>query len=334
MLDVATVQRDAVAHRNFIFEDSRLLAGARMDHAVVLNVAAIADANVIHITAQHGIAPNRGLFAQLHVSNDLRTLINVGAVRDLRMNTAKWSNHNFSRHSNIGIGRHLECGGLTRFLTNDDGSAGSREVCATNYAYAKLRPMNNRRLLSTILFGVLSLSAACAGSLFKVKPMIELPPLAENARSASAGGVTIRVAQLLSDEESQDLFEANLPLGGILPVRLEFAFESGAPVEVKRARFHLIDAAGHEWKLISPKAAVARILKTNDVYAYNPNSRKQFEKEFAAYAIDLADPLSADNRRRQGFLFFETPKKEPVASPQGLTLRVDHVPQAVEIKLN
>jgi hypothetical protein len=194
--------------------------------------------------------------------------------------------------------------------------------------------MINRRFLSTLFVGSLFLSTSCVGSLFKVKPAIELPPLSENVKSASAGGVTIRVAPMLTDEESQDLFEANLPLGGILPVRLELAFESGAPVEVKRARFHLVDADGREWKLISSKAAVARILKTNDVYAYNPNSRKQFEKEFAAYAIDLARPLSTDNRRRQGFLFFETPKKEPVASPQGLTLRVDRLPQPVEIKLN
>ena len=79
---------------------------------------------------------------------------------------------------------------------------------------------------------------------------------------------------------------------------------------------------------------MARILKANDVYAYNPTSRKQFEKEFAAYAINLADPLSTTNRRRQGFLFFETPKKEPVASQQGLTLRVDNLPQPVEMKLN
>ena len=139
---------------------------------------------------------------------------------------------------------------------------------------------------------------------------------------------------MLSDEESQDLFEANLPLGGVLPVRLELAFESGAPVEVKRARFHLIDAAGKEWKLISAKAAVGRILKANDIYAYNPNSRKQFEKEFASYAIDLSDPLSNDNRRRQGFLFFVTPKNEPVSSQPGLTLRVDRLPQPIEIKLN
>jgi hypothetical protein len=194
--------------------------------------------------------------------------------------------------------------------------------------------MLNRQLLSIIPVVFLLLGTACVGSLFKVKPAIELPPLAKNARSASAGGVTVRVAPLMTDEESQDLFEANLPLSGILPVRLEFAFESGAPVEVKRARFHLLDADGKEWKLVSSKAAVARILKANDVYAYNPNSRKQFEKEFAAYAIDLADPLSTANARRQGFLFFETPKKEPVASSQGLTLRVDRLPQPVEIKLN
>ena len=216
----------------------------------------------------------------------------------------------------------------------DDCKEAQTKVCATNYACAKFTPMKNRRLLSTMLFGILLLSAACAGSLFKVKPVIELPPLADNARSASAGGVTIRVAPLLTDEESQDLFEANLPLGGILPVRLDFDFESGVPVEIKRARFHLIDAAGKEWKLLSSKAAVARILKANDVYAYNPNSRKQFEKEFSAYAIDLARPLSAGDRRRQGFLFFETPKKEPVASQPGLILRVDHLPQPIEIKLN
>lgn len=190
------------------------------------------------------------------------------------------------------------------------------------------------RLLSILPVGFLLLSTSCAGSLFKVKPAIELPPLAENARSASAGGVTVKVAPLMSDEQSQELFEANLPLGGILPVRVELAFESGAPVEVKQARFHLLDAAGKEWKLISAKAAIARILKANDVYAYNPNSRKQFEKEFKAYAIDLTDPLSNANARRQGFLFFETPKKEPVASTQGLTLRVDRLPQPIEIKLN
>jgi hypothetical protein len=178
------------------------------------------------------------------------------------------------------------------------------------------------------------LNTSCGGSLFKVKPVVELPPLAGNVKTASAGGVSVRVAPLMSDEESQDLFEANLPLSGILPVRLELAFESGVPVETKKVRFRLRDGDGREWKLISPKAAVGRILKANDVYAYNPNSRKQFEKEFTAYGIDLSSSLSDTERRHQGYIFFETPKKEAVESPRGLVLVIERLPQPVEIQLN
>ena len=178
------------------------------------------------------------------------------------------------------------------------------------------------------------LATSCAGSLFKVKPVVELPPLTGDVKSANAGGVTVRVAPLMGDEESQELFEANLPLAGILPLRLELVFESGVAVETRKVRFRLRDGDGREWKLLSAKAAVGRILKANDVYAYNPNSRKQFEKEFVAYGIDLTSPLSDTDRRHQGFVFFETPKKEPVASPRGLVLSVERLPQPVEIPLN
>ena len=178
------------------------------------------------------------------------------------------------------------------------------------------------------------LVSGCAGALFKVKPVVDLPPLSGAVKSASAGGVTIKVAPLLRDEESQELFEANLPLSGVLPLRLELEYESGVPVELKRARFRLRDGEGKEWKLLSPKQAISRILKANDVYVYNPNSRKQFEQEFAAYAIDLKAPLSPTDRRRQGFLFFQTPTKQPVASPQRLTLLGQRLPQPVEIVLD
>ena len=177
------------------------------------------------------------------------------------------------------------------------------------------------------------LATSCVGSLFKVKPVVELPPLTGDVKSANAGGVTVRVAPLMGDEESQELFEANLPLAGILPLRLELVFESGVAVETRKVRFRLRDGDGREWKLLSAKAAVGRILKANDVYAYNPNSRKQFEKEFVAYSIDLTSPLSDTDRRHQGFVFFETPKKEPVASPRGLVLSVERLPQPVEIQL-
>jgi hypothetical protein len=192
-----------------------------------------------------------------------------------------------------------------------------------------------RRLSS--LTGVLicvSLLTSCSNSLFKVKPVTQLPPLPTGTRSVDAGGVTIRVAPLLSDEESQDLFEANLPVSGVLPVRIELAFQSGLPIETKRARFRLRDSQNQEWKLLSPKNAISRILKANGVFVYNPNSRKQFEHEFAAYAIDLKTPLSSSDPRRQGFLFFQTPDKRPVKSDLRLTLSVERLPQAASIELN
>src|SRR6185369_8588387 len=113
------------------------------------------------------------------------------------------------------------------------------------------------------------LSTSCTGSLFKVKPVTELPPLPANTRSAEAGGVTIRVAPLLTDEESQNLFEANLPLSGVLALRVDLVFQSGVPVEIKRARFRLRDSENREWKLLSAKSAVSRIMKANGIFAYN-----------------------------------------------------------------
>lgn len=176
-------------------------------------------------------------------------------------------------------------------------------------------------------------SASCTGSLFKVKPVAELPPLPSNARSADAGGVTVRVAPLLTDEESQELFEANLPLSGVLALRVDLTFQSGVPVEIKRARFRLRDSENREWKLLAAKSAASRIIKANGIFAYNPNSRKQFEKDFASYAIDLKTPLSSGDSRRQGFLFFQTTDKRPVRSGQQLTLTIERLPQPASINV-
>ena len=184
------------------------------------------------------------------------------------------------------------------------------------------------------LLAVALLATSCTGSLFKVKPVTELPPLPANSRSADAGGVTVRVAPLLTDEQSQELFEANLPVSGVLAVRVEMNFQSGVPVELKRARFRLHDGQNQEWKLLKPKSAVSRIMKANGVYAYNPNSRKQFEKEFGAYALDITTPLTSSDSRRQGFLFFQTPDKRPVRSGQQLTLSVERLPQPATITIN
>lgn len=191
-----------------------------------------------------------------------------------------------------------------------------------------------RPILAITSAAMLLFFSACVGKLYRVKPVVELPPLSGDLRSASGGGVNVVVAPLLNDEDSQELFEANLPLAGVLPLRIELNHESGVPVELKKARFRLHDGAGKEWKLLTPKQAISRILKTNEVYAYSPSSRKQFQVEFTAYGLDSKTPLSSNDQRRQGFLFFQTPDKAPVASPRGLVLVIERLPQPVEITLN
>jgi hypothetical protein len=194
--------------------------------------------------------------------------------------------------------------------------------------------MPNRWYLVFLLATITLVGTSCAGSLFKVKPVVELPPMSGDVRTANAGGITIRAVPLLSDEETQDLFEANLLVGGLLPVRTELVFESGVPVEIKKAKFRLRDAEGREWKLLSPKAAASSIMKANGVFLYNPHSRKTFEQDMIAYGLVTKEPLSDANRRTQGFLFFQTPDKAPVQTNASLVLTIEKLPQPAEIKLN
>jgi hypothetical protein len=191
------------------------------------------------------------------------------------------------------------------------------------------------RIAASLVVGVCALlSIACKSSLYKVKPPSALPPLSSSAASVNTGTLTFRAAPLLTDEETQELFESNLQLAGLLPVRVEIVHNSGDVVELKKLKFRLQDAAGGDWKMISAKQAISRILKANDVFAYNPNSRKQFEKEFRAYELDLKTPLSHTDGRRQGLVIFQTSKKDPVASPRGLVLSVEGLAQPVALNLN
>lgn len=177
-------------------------------------------------------------------------------------------------------------------------------------------------------------TSSCGGSLFQVKPIAELPPMPANVASANLGSISFRAAPMLSDEESQELFESNLQLAGLLPVRVEIHHNGGDAIEMKKVRFRLTDAAGTKWKAISAKQAIARILKANDVFAYNPSSRKTFEQEFRAYELDLKSPLTQSEGRRQGFVIFLSPEKAPVSSPRGLVLTIAGLAQPATLNLN
>ena len=176
--------------------------------------------------------------------------------------------------------------------------------------------------------------SSCSGPLFKVKPVAELPLMPATAASVNLGSLSFRAAPLLTDEESQELFEANLQLAGLLPVRVEIDHNSGDAIEMKKVRFHLTDTTGTKWKAVPAKQAIARILKANGVFAYNPTSRKTFEQEFGAYELDLKTPLTHSEGRRQGFIIFLAPEKAPVSPPRGLVLTIEGLSKPAALKLN
>ena len=75
-------------------------------------------------------------------------------------------------------------------------------------------------------------TSSCSTSLFKVKPADRLSAMPADAPAVDVGVATFRAAPLLTDEETQELFEANLQLAGLLPVRLEITHNGGEPLEM------------------------------------------------------------------------------------------------------
>ena len=151
-----------------------------------------------------------------------------------------------------------------------------------------------RRSRLPILVLTALLASSCGGSLFKVKPVAELPPLPNNARSADAGGVTLRVAPLLSDEQSQELFEANLPLSGVLAVRVELVFQSGMAVELKRARFVLrddhperfyLEFTGGEERIAFLQGCFARVNAVQNIQAPSQARLAEFRSAAPGFSI-------------------------------------------------
>ena len=197
--------------------------------------------------------------------------------------------------------------------------------------------------LSALCLTTLAISSGCGKmanravptlTLFKVKSPESLPAFPASAKPVDLGSLSIRAAPLLTDDETQELFEANFQLAGLLPVRLEMTHNSGVPIELKKLKFTLRDDSGTQWKSISVKKAISRILSANDVFLYNPHARKTFDEDVRGYDFKLKDPLTHEERRRQGLIFFLAPNKEPVSSPHGLVLSIEGLAQPVSINLN
>ena len=77
------MQRDGVADGDVVAEDERVLVAHDVEDAAVLNVGASADADVVHVAANHGAGPDAGVFADDHVADDDGGGVNIGGGSDL-----------------------------------------------------------------------------------------------------------------------------------------------------------------------------------------------------------------------------------------------------------
>src|SRR5580704_4227656 len=89
----ASMQHDQVSGRYAITDVERKPARVAMQDRIVLNVTVITDTNFIHVAASRGIGPDAGAFADHHVSNHLRALIDVSGSGDLGYDAAIGTNH-------------------------------------------------------------------------------------------------------------------------------------------------------------------------------------------------------------------------------------------------
>src|SRR5271170_6832727 len=64
-----------------------------MQNRIVLNIALVTDTNCIYVAARSDVRPDAGAFANHHVSNHLRALIDVSGSGDPGFDAAIGTNH-------------------------------------------------------------------------------------------------------------------------------------------------------------------------------------------------------------------------------------------------
>ncbi len=90
------MQNDAVAHGHILFDDERILVLHHVQDRTILNIAARADANPVHVAANHGAGPDAGVLANRHVANNHGGRIDVSRRGDLRPAAAIAADHSLT----------------------------------------------------------------------------------------------------------------------------------------------------------------------------------------------------------------------------------------------
>jgi hypothetical protein len=176
-----------------------------------------------------------------------------------------------------------------------------------------------RRSRKLIIFLVAALICiACGSAPFRVQPRVEVPR--ENISGVATGGALELRAQVLNEDEAVQLFDGNLYLAGIIPVRVALTNVSQQEQSVANAQFQLSDQKGGKLRPIKAQDALARMIKYYGIRYYNVALYDDMKARFLSHSITLPQEL-APERSEQGLLYFQQEKKASPL-PQGLQLQL------------
>src|SRR5208283_5178663 len=82
-LNGATMQGHRMSYGYLVTQHQWVLIFHDVQHAAVLNIGALADADVMHVAARHAHRPNARVFADRHVADDYRGAVDIRRGRNL-----------------------------------------------------------------------------------------------------------------------------------------------------------------------------------------------------------------------------------------------------------
>lgn len=179
------------------------------------------------------------------------------------------------------------------------------------------RPRSQQSFALVLVVLLAFIASSCKP--FKVKPRIEVPRAANEAR-AEANGVAFSASVVRDEDWLNDTFDANLILAGIVPVRVELKNARQTPLELHKAKFELKTADGRTYRSVDAGSAFKRALTYYELSAWSKALYKESRADFASYALDTKKPV-APEQSRQGLIYFLLPARSPVTN--GFTLAVN-----------
>jgi hypothetical protein len=153
---------------------------------------------------------------------------------------------------------------------------------------------------------------ACTGPLYNVAPIPKVPSRGEVA--VIEAGLEIGAALVTEDRAFKD-FDANLPLAGVVCIDLRVGNRSQKPFRPDiRLRTN-----GREWKPVSPKQALSRVMKHYGVTLYGKESFRQTREAYNNVGFHLDNEIKPGEERR-GILFFDL--KQPATNINSVVIEI------------